>query len=236
MSTVKQILKQLEKKGSAQTRKIFARHGAPDDMYGVKVADLKVIAKSIKGNHDLALELFETGNADAQYLAGLVADGSQMTKTQLDSWVKGSSWHMVGEYPVAWVTTESKHARDMAIKWMKSKKASIASSGWCTYSGIVTTRENDDLDVKEVKELLKRVEKELKAAGTRVRYTMNGFVIAVGGYVAPLAKQAKATAKKLGKVEVEMGETACKVPDALSYIEKMESSARAGKKRKTIRC
>ena len=66
--------------------------------------------------------------------------------------------------------------------------------------------------------------------------TMNGFVIAVGSYVLPLMKQAKATAKKLGKVDVEMHGTSCKVPLATEYIEKIEKSGRAGKKRKTIKC
>ena len=68
----------------------------------------------------------------------------------------------------------------------------------------------------------------------RDRYTMNGFVIAVGGYVKPLRKQAEATAKKIGKVSVEMGETSCKVPLATEYIKKVV--ARGSKKRKTIKC
>ena len=51
-----------------------------------------------------------------------------------------------------------------------------------------------------------------------------------------LTKQAKATAKKLGRVDIDMGDTACKVPLALDYITKIESAGRAGKKRKTIRC
>ncbi len=236
MNTVKQVLTELKKKGSEQTRKTFERHGAPDNMFGVKVADLQVIAKKIKGNQDLALELFETGNADAQYLAGIVADGSQFTKKQLDSWAKNASWHMIGEYPVAWIASESPHARDMAMKWIKAKKSSIASAGWCTYSGIVAINADDDLDQKEIKALLKQVETGLAKADNRVRYTMNGFVIAVGSYVPSLTKQAKATAKKLGKVEVDMNGTACKVPDAVTYIEKVEKAGRLGKKRKTIKC
>lgn len=236
MNTVDQLMKELKKKGSEQTRKTFARHGAPDNMFGVKVADLKVIAKKIKGNQELALELYETGNGDAMYLAGMVADGSVMTKKQLETWAKKSNWQMISEYTVAWVASESKHNRALALKWMDAKKESVASSGWCTYAGIVAVTPDEDLDLKEIKSLLKRVEKEIAAAPNRVRYTMNGFVIAVGGYVVPLAKQAKATAKKIGKVEVEMNGTACKVPDALPYIEKMESAGRAGKKRKTVRC
>ena len=226
----------MKAKGSEQTCKTFARHGAPKEMYGVKVADLKVIARKIKGDQKLACELYDTGNSDAMYLAGLVADGSQMTKRQLDTWVKGSKWYMIGEYAVPWVTSESPHARDLAKKWIKSKQERVAASGWCTYAGILAITPDENLDQAEIKGLLDQVAREIDAAPNRVRYTMNGFVIAVGAYFRPLLKQAKATARKLGKVSVEMGDTACKVPLALDYIEKIEKAGRVGKKRKAIRC
>ena len=235
-TTVNQVLNQLKARGTEQTRKTFARHGAPDNMFGVKVADMKVIAKTIKGEQQLALELYDTENGDAQYLAGMVADGSQMTKKQLESWAKNATWQMISEYTVPWVATESQHGRALALKWMNSRKASIASTGWCTYAGLLGVCPDEELDKKEIASLLKRVEKEISSIDGRVRYTMNGFVLAVGAYYAPLLKQAKATAKKNGKVEVDMGDTACKVPDALPYIEKIESMNRIGKKRKTIRC
>jgi hypothetical protein len=84
--------------------------------------------------------------------------------------------------------------------------------------------------------LLKQVEQEIHQAPNRVRYTMNGFVISVGTYVKPLLKQALATAKKIGKVDVQMGETSCKVPLATDYIAKVEKMGRIGKKRKVARC
>ena len=80
MDTVEQVMTELKKKGSEQTRKTYRLHGAPEDMFGVKIGDLKVIAKKIKGQQTLACELYDTGNIDAMYLAGIVADGSQMTK------------------------------------------------------------------------------------------------------------------------------------------------------------
>jgi 3-methyladenine DNA glycosylase AlkD len=236
MNTVSQVMTALKQKGSAQTRKTFARHGAPEAMFGVKVADLKTIAKKIKGQQALAYALYESGNSDAMYLAGIVADGSQMTRKQLESWVKGATWYMLSEYTVPWVATESPYARDLALKWIDSKKQSIASSGWCTYAGIVAVTPDEALDLAEVKQLLERVVKQIDTAPNRVRYTMNGFVIAVGAYVKPLLKQAKAAAKKIGTVSVDMGDTACKVPRALEYIEKIEKSGRVGKKRKTIKC
>lgn len=236
MSTLKSIMTQLKKKGSAQTRKTYARHGAPDDLYGVKVADMKTIAKTIKGEQKLALELFETGNGDAQYLAGIVADGGLMTKKHLNDWATKATWYMVSEYSVPGVATESEHAQSLANKWIKSRTEHVAACGWSTYSGIVATQDDEDLDLAEIKERLKQIESGLSGAKNRVRYAMNGFVIAVGGYIPSLTQRALAVAKKLGKVEVEMGETSCKVPDAAEYITKMEKSGRIGKKRKTIKC
>lgn len=236
MNTVTKVMTELKKKGNPLRIKAFAPHGAPDDIFGVSVADMKVIAKKIKGNQSLACKLYDTGNSDAMYLAGMVADGSLMTKKQLDTWAKNASWSMISEYAVPGVVTQSKHARDLAIKWIKSKKESVASTGWCTYAGIVAVTPDVELDMAEIKALLKKIENEIDAAPNRVRYTMNGFVIAVGSYVLPLSKQAKATARKLGKVEVDMGGTSCKVPLATEYIKKVENSGRAGKKRKTIKC
>jgi len=227
----------LKKKGNPKRIPIFANQGAPTDrMYGVSVADMKLIAKQIKGKQELACELYETSNIDAMYLAGMVADGSLMTKKLLESWAKQADWGMISEYTVPWVATESKHCRDLAIKWIGSKKETIASTGWCTYAGHVAITADEDLDLVELKSLLKTVEGEIASAQNRVRYTMNGFVIAVGSYVLPLQKQAIATAKRIGKVEVDMGDTSCKVPLATQYIEKVVSSGRAGKKRKTIKC
>ncbi len=236
MKTARQVMTELKKKGSAQTRKIYGNHGASENMFGVKIADLKVIAKQIKGNQELALELYDTGNFDAMYLAGIVADGSQMTKKQLDHWAKSADWYMISEYTVPGVAHEHPKARELANKWIKSKNPHIATAGWTTYAGIVTTTDDSELDLNEIKTYLKTIENGIHDAPNRVRYTMNGFVIAVGGYVKPLSKQAKATAKKIGKVEVNMGNTSCKVPLATEYITKMESAGKAGKKRKTIKC
>ena len=155
MTTLKQVLAQLKKLGSEQTRRTFQRHGAPENMFGVKVADLKTIVKQIRGEQDLALELYATGNADARYLAGLVADGSLMTKKRLDAWCRESDWSMLSEYTVPWVACESRHARDLSLKWMASKKESVASSGWSTYSSLISILPDDELDLPEIRGLLK---------------------------------------------------------------------------------
>ncbi len=238
MPTVASIMAELKKKGSEKTRKIYARHGmATDNMFGVSVADLKVIAKTMKGQQALACELYATGNLDAMYLAGMVANGSQMTTKELNAWAEGAAnLQMISEYTVPWVTVENPHGRDLAMQWIKSKKEHVASSGWCTYSGLLATKPDEDLNLAEIEKLLETVVSGIKDPRNRVRYTMNGFVISVGAYVKPLLKQAKAAARQIGAVSVDVGDTACKVPLATAYIEKIEAAGRVGQKRKTIRC
>jgi 3-methyladenine DNA glycosylase AlkD len=236
MNTVAQVLAELKKKGSEQTRKTYARHGIDIPMFGVSVADLKTIAKQIKGNQALALDLYDTGNYDAMYLAGMVADGSQMSKKQLEHWVKSANCEAICGSTVPAVVVESPFARELAIKWIDSKKPPIAIVGWATYSGLVATKSDDELDLKEIAGLVNRVVADIGKAPNKVRYTMNAFVIAVGGYVKPLLKAAKQAARDLGAVSVDMGDTACKVPLATAYIEKIESMGRVGKKRKTMKC
>lgn len=238
MATVASILAELKSKGREQTRAIYARHGmAAERVFGVSTADMKEIAKRLKGQQALACDLYASGIMDAMYLAGMVAGGAQMSRKLLNEWAEGAAqMQMISEYTVPWVAVESEFARGLAIEWMASKKEHVAAAGWSTYSGLVAVRPDEALNLKEIESLLLTVVKQIGGAQNRVRYCMNGFVIAVGSYVKPLLKQAKEAASQIGAVKVDMGETACKVPLATESIHKIEAAGRLGKKRKTIRC
>lgn len=234
--TLNETMNLLASKGTEQTRKTYKRHGALEPMFGVKIGDLKPIVKQIKGDQALAMQLYDTGNSDAMYLAGLVADGSKMKRAELERWVKGATWHMISGCTVPWVAAEHPDAIEIALKWIDSPKAPIALAGWATLSNVVTTTPDETLPMKQIGVLLGRVVKTIHTSPNRVRYAMNNFVICCGTYVGPLADKAIAAAKKIGRVEVDMGETDCQVPDAESYILKSRRGLAVAPKRKTTRC
>jgi len=238
IKSVEVIMANLRKKGKESTRKIYARHGMPiERTLGVSVADLKVIAKTIKDDQALALQLYATGVMDAMYLAGMVAEGAQMTSKQLEEWCQSAvGLRMICEYTVPWVTVDNPSARELALRWIKSKDEHMASTGWPPYAGLLAMKPDQDLDLAEIEKLLGQVVREIGSAQNRVRYNMNSFVIAAGSYVKALLKQAKSAAKQIGDVSVDMGDTSCKVPLATAYIAKVEAAGRVGQKRKTIRC
>lgn len=234
--TSKDILIELKKLGSENIRKIYLKHGANDNLYGVKVEDLKKIQKKVKKNYELSLELFDTGNYDAMYLAGLIADEKKMTRKDLQKWVEKAPWHAVSEYTVAWIAAESDHGLELGLEWIESPKEMIAIAGWSTLSSYLTITPDEQIDTKLFSKLLDRVKKDIHKSPNYVRYVMNGLVIAAGCSVVPLSAKAKDVAAAIGKVEVEMGGTACKVPDAVTYIEKVEKLGKTGKKKKMARC
>jgi 3-methyladenine DNA glycosylase AlkD len=236
MSTA-EIMKALEKLGSPQTKKTYLRHGCPEPFFGVKIADMKSLIRKLKiqNNTALAKELYQTRNSDAMYLAGLIADGRELTRRDLDDWANNATWHMISSSTVPYVAVEHPEGWNAAVKWIDSPEEKLSIAGWTTLGGIVSVREDKDLDLKTIEKLLDRVAKTIHQSPNETRYVMNDFVIAVGSYVKPLTAKAQAVAAKTGEVKVDMGDTACKVPLASESIKK--ALAKGGPaKRKTIRC
>jgi 3-methyladenine DNA glycosylase AlkD len=234
--TADQILKEIKPLGSESYCRIPRNHGVVDPMYGVKISDLKKIQKRVKMDYQLAKDLFDTGIYDARYLGGLIADDANMTKADLEGWLKKSNCSAVRCFTIAWVAAGSPHGYDLALKWIDSKDPNAQEAGWATLCGIVAMTEDAKLDIVKLKQLLQRVEKTIQNAQNDVRYAMNNFVIAVGSYVLPLTEPAIQTGKKIGEVKVDMGNTSCEVPFGPDYIEKVRKRGSLGKKRMTMKC
>lgn len=238
MRTLQSVMDDLKAHGNESYLKTYIRHGVPADRtFGVSNANLKLIAKSIKGQQDLALELYATGNMDAMYLAGIIIDGAKMTREQLQSWANESHGiAMIANYTVAWPAIENKEGWNLALEWIESADAMIICSGWSTLSGIITVTPDDQLDLNKVSDLLDKIAKSINSAQNLPKSAMNTFVITVGCYVSPLLVKAKETAKQIGVVKVDMGDTACKIHVANDAIDKAAASGKLGVKRKTVRC
>jgi hypothetical protein len=234
--TAAEVMQQLEKLGTAQTRKTLARHGCPEPFFGVKIGDMKKLVKKIGRDSKLAKQLYQTGNPDAQYFAGLIADGRDFSQAELQRWAKQASWQMVAEYTVAWIAAEHPAGWQIALDWIDSPRDAISAIGWSTLSSIVSTRPDDELELGTIKRLLQRITKQIHKSSNRTRYMMNCFVIAVGGAVTPLSAAALSAAESIGEVHVEMGDTACRVPAAKDYIEHIIARGSQGKKRKSVKC
>lgn len=234
--TTNEVMEALSHFGNEQTKKTYIRHGATEPLFGVKIGDLKKIQKQIKKNQELANSLYSTGNSDAMYLAGMIADKKVISKEQLQQWVEKATWYHISEYAVAGIAADSKHGLDLGLEWIQSDTEIIASAGWATLANLISIRPDQHIDKMLFSTLLDKVQNEIVEAQNRVRYTMNGFVIAVGTFIESLTREALEVAAKIGKVDVNMGKTACKIPFAFDYINKVIAMDKVGHKKKSARC
>jgi len=128
--TAKQILDELKPLGSESYKRVLMNnHGVKEPCFGVKISELKKIQKRIKMDYQLALDLYDTGNFDAMYLAGLIADDARMTKKDLNRWVEKAGGGSLCGATVPWVAAGSPHGHDVALEWIESPKPPVASAG-----------------------------------------------------------------------------------------------------------
>lgn len=216
--TLAEAMDALEKAGSAQTCKTYARHGASGPMFGVSFATLKTLVKRIGIDHELALALWDTGNFDARNLAFKIVDPARITAADLDRWVgEASGARMCGGY-AAMLAAESPHAAAKAEQWAKSKKERER----CAYFallGHLASRDQTRPDSFYLTQL-GEIERTIHKAPNAEREAMNLAVIQIGCRNAALRQAATTAARRIGKVEIDHGDTACKTPDAAEYIAK----------------
>jgi len=222
--TLAETMAALEKAGTAQARKTYARHGAAGPMFGVSFATLRDMVQRIGVDHDLALALWETGNFDARNLAAKIADPTRLTASDLDRWAGESLPRMCGGY-ASMLAAEGSQGLATAKRWLAAKHEATRCAGW----GLVGQLAGRDASVPEVwfAGLLPRIEREIHDAPHAERHSMVMALIQVGGRSAALRKSALAAARRIGPVDVDHGDTSCKTPDAATYIEKAWAHARA---------
>ena len=233
--SVQKIIDELKALGTEQTKKMWMTHGAQEPCLGVKVEDMKKIQKRIKMDSALALELYDTGIADAMYLAGLIADDAKMTRKDLQRWARTPRG--------AWSPSTRSPGWPLAVRmaanwrWSGSNPRTTVSpllAGRPTAASSPSRRIRTSI-LPRSKSFLHRIARTIHQQANRVRYVMNGFVIAVGCYVKPLHEFAVEIAQSIGKVAVDLV-GACKIPFAPDHIRKFEARRAIGKKRKSPKC
>lgn len=233
---VEMVMQELEALGKERMKKIYMSNGAHEPVFGVATGAMKPIAKNLKLNQQLAEELYATGNYDAMYFAGIIADPKAMTESDYDRWMDAAYFYMLSDYVVAVTLSESDIAQEVADKWIASGEELRMSAGWSCYCWLLGNRKDVEFSESKISNMLDMVKNTIHNAPERTKSAMNNFLSTVGISYLPLHEEAIRTAEAVGTVEVKRDKKKSSILNAYENIQKQVDKGKIGFKRKYVRC
>ncbi|MEC0125586.1 DNA alkylation repair protein [Paenibacillus pabuli] len=231
-----EVMQELEALGKERTKKMYMSNGAHEPLFGVATGAMKPIAKKIKKDQPLADQLYATGNYDAMYFAGIIADPKAMTRADFERWMDTAYFYMISDYIVAVTLAETDIAQEVADAWIASGDELRMSAGWSCYCWLLGSRPDHEFDEGKLSDMLGQVQQTIHEAPERTKYSMNNFLYTVATSYQPLHDQAVETAKAVGPVEVNKDKPKSTFLQASENIQKAVDKGRIGFKRKYVRC
>ncbi|MGN4612227.1 DNA alkylation repair protein [Bacillus cereus group sp. MYBK71-2] len=219
---LEEVMQQLEEYGTEQNRKTYKNHGAKEPLFGVSFANLKLLKKKIKKDHDLAILLWETKNMDAMTLATMILDPKKVTTKLLNKWVQEVDYYCLMDVLMTAICT-SPIAIERMEDWTKSDDEWIGKAGWSLLANIAI--KNKTLQDDFFSPYLDEIKENIHNEKNRKKEAMNRALIAIGIRNEDLEQAAIEIAREIGKVHVDHGATSCKTPDAEPYIKKARERA-----------
>ncbi|MEK4044353.1 DNA alkylation repair protein [Paenibacillus sp. FSL H8-0048] len=231
-----QVMQELEALGKERTKKMYTSNGAREPLFGVATGAMKPIFKQTGINQALAEELYATGNYDAMYFAGIIADPNGMTEADYNRWMDGAYFYMLSDFVVAVTLAEADIAQQVADEWIRSGEDLRMSAGWSCYCWLLGSRPDQEFPESKLADMLEQAEQSIHQSPERTRYSMNNFMYTVAVSYSPLHELARETAERVGPVEVDKDKPKSKLISAYDNIMKAVDKGRIGFKRKHVRC
>lgn len=225
--TAKEVLKKLEEFGTAQNRKVYGKHGAPDKLFGVSYANFGKLKKEIKSdegkkgiNHSVAQELWASGIMDAQVFACMIAEPKKSTKQEASNWAKEITYYALAD-ELANLISQTEFADELASEWKEDNREYIRRIGWYIVAKQIKAKKYmEDSYYSSCITLGKNI---LQSSPNRAKEAINNTLIAIGGINEKLRREVEAAAKIIGPVEIDHGETSCQTFVIEEYFERIWS-------------
>jgi 3-methyladenine DNA glycosylase AlkD len=188
-SALAKVMRELAALEQKKMREANERRG---DDHGINLTKLRALAKRLKTQHELALQLWATGNTGARLLATLVSRPKTLSAHELDAMIRDIRSPKLLDWFVVNMVKPSKHADELRLRW-KDGDDLIGRAGWSlTTDRVVKNTDGLDLDA-----LLAQIEKELKRAPAQKQWAMNHCLAEIGIEHARLRERAIAIGERL---------------------------------------
>jgi len=197
-ANLKAVMTQLEEAGTAGARKIYAQQGAGVNQFGVSLGNLRGLARRLKPQHTLAMDLWATGNTDARILATMLMAPDQLSALELERMAKPLGYFRLMDELVFNVIARSPHADALRARWTESPAEMIGRGGWNLLIDRITRHDIAGLDLDAI---LRQIEAEILTAPKRKQDAMNRCLVEIGVHFQDYTARCIALGERLGRFD-----------------------------------
>jgi 3-methyladenine DNA glycosylase AlkD len=216
-TTVADALARLEALGHERVRELNRKHGVGDAQFGVRLGDVRKLAKELRSDHELGLALWATGHFEGRLLAILLMTPKRLSSDELDRLVRSAGVAQVADWLQAYVVKDHADREALRRAWLADADPWAARAGWALTAGRVA-RSPEGLDLTA---LLDRLEAEMPGADPAVQWTMNNCLAGIGIHHADLRERAVAIGEAHGLYRDYPVPRGCTSPFAPIWIGEM---------------
>jgi 3-methyladenine DNA glycosylase AlkD len=215
--TLSEAMAELRALGDEKVKAQAYRQGKEASWFGVKLGDIRRVAKRTGPDPALADALWETGNGDARLLAVLLMRPASMPLDKVDRRVREAASPQVADWLMAYVVRPHPERDALRKRWMKDTHPMAARAGWALTADHVEA----GADGPDVEALLDRIEAEMPEADPLAQWTMNGALAAIGIHHPEHRDRAVATGERIGLYRDYPVSKGCTSPFAPVWIAEM---------------
>jgi 3-methyladenine DNA glycosylase AlkD len=215
--TLEEAMAELERLGDPKLQEQNRKRGAPENQFGVKMGDIRNIAKAIKNNHELGLKLWETGNLEARHLATLIMRPRLLSDEELQRLVSSVDFGWLADWLNSYIVKQHPNKEALRQRWMVSDDPMLARAGW----SLTTERVTKSPDGIDIEALLDRLDREMGSAPSPTQWTMNFCLAEIGIRYAEHRQRALDIGERLGLYRDYPVSKGCTSPFAPIWINEM---------------
>lgn len=220
--TKDEVLAILKDLGDEKRKQMYIKNGASENTYGVLRGELRKLAKQLGTNHALALDLFSSGNTDAQWLACMLFEAKKLTPDEIRHMMSDVRYSEIIDKFVGEVVFLNKSADILAQEWSASTEDHLGRAGWNLIVHKISGGKETD---EPLEGLLVTIKAELQTTTPGKQWAMNHALCAIGYTYPHFTQRCIALGETLGvyrDLKVPKGCTSAYAPNWIRAILKKQ--------------
>jgi 3-methyladenine DNA glycosylase AlkD len=183
--------------------------------YGMGLGQVKKLAKGVKKNHDLALELWDNSIYELKILSGLLDEPKKVTREQVDNQMTDAGFWLLSHSLVGNLLHKLPYAPNLAEDYRESDNHNLRRVAFLL---VYHLAKNMKLPDDYFHPFLDQIDATINEEENFVKDAMNGCLLTLGQRNANMHARSLEVVRNYGTLTIDYGDTACEVVDIAKHL------------------